>query len=352
MAHDCHGQPHVSRTPVPLTVRPLKSLTNLQPAISLELEPLSRAVLEALLPGGEGFLLINSFWRNTRMIYRLCFSFLIAVSMVVPVGAQTVVRFETTVGDFDMVLNPTNNPALIEYAGNMLNYVATNRYLGSWINRADTNPNGDGFVLQMGGFFSLTKRPPPTIDSIRNVNTLAPVAGHPAAETGLSNTIGTVSLALPGNGAGGTDRDAGTSSFFVNLGDNSFLDADFTVFAAISDMTTINKIMGLTKVDRTTDTNFGAGSGNLAFTDVPVEDNNFQVFIKRAFVVTDTLAATKAIAAVSPIVSTSAAASAVGSETPFMGGGSSLVSSAVPEPSSVILTLVFSSLALLWRCRR
>lgn len=276
------------------------------------------------------------------MIHRLCLSFLLAVSMVVPVGAQTVVRFETTVGNFDMVLNPTNNSALTEYANNMLNYVTSNRYLGSWINRAATDQQGNGFVLQMGGFFSLTKRPPPTIDSIRGVNTLPPVAGHPAAETGLSNTVGTVSLALP-SGASGVNQDAGTSSFFVNLTSNTFLDTDFTVFAAISDMTTINKIMALSTVDRTTDPNFGAGNGNLGFTDVPVQDNGYQVFIKRAFVITDTLATTKAIAAVMPALASSAAASQASlasSAIATNAAASGLVSGAVPEPATILTALL------------
>ncbi len=289
------------------------------------------------------------------MINRLCLSFLIAVSLVVPVGAQTVVRFETTVGDFDMVLNPTKNSALTEYANNMLNYVTSNRYLGSWINRAATDQQGNGFVLQMGGFFSLTKRPPPTIESIRNVNTLPPVAGHPAAQTGLSNTIGTVSLALPGDGQGGTNRDAGTSSFFVNLTNNSFLDTDFTVFAAISDMTTINKIMALSQVDRTTDSNFGASSGNLAFSNVPVEDNGYQVFIKRAFVITDTLAATKAIAAVTPALASSAAASQASLTSSLIANNaaSGLVSNAVPEPTTILLGLIaVMGFGVLTRTRR
>lgn len=268
--------------------------------------------------------------------------------MVVPVGAQTVVRFETTVGDFDMVLNPTNNSVLNEYADNLLQYVESDRYLGSWINRAATSPNGSDFVLQMGGFFSLTKRPPPTIDSIRNVNALPPVAGHPAAETGLSNTIGTVSLALPG-GANGTDQDAGTSSFFVNLTNNSFLDADFTVFAAISDMTTINKIMDLMTVDRTTDANFGAGAGNLAFTDVPVEDSGYQVFIKRAFVVSDTLAITQALSAISPVLANSGSAISNGASSLPLG----LSAISVPEPTGV-LPLLMGIAAFLGRrsCRK
>ena len=44
---------------------------------------------------------------------------------------------------------------------------------------------------------------------------------------------------------GGTNQDGGTSSFFVNLTSNTFLDADFTVFAAIPDMTVVNQIMAL-----------------------------------------------------------------------------------------------------------
>src|SRR4051812_11323486 len=133
-------------------------------------------------------------------------------------GAATaqVVRFETTMGNFDMVLNPTNNPKLQGYVDNFLDYVQHDRYLGSWINRAQKNDDGSDFVLQMGGFFSHTKRPPLTVDSTRAVATVAPVKGVPAADNGFSNTIGTVALALPGAGQGRAFPDEGTSSFFIN----------------------------------------------------------------------------------------------------------------------------------------
>lgn len=265
-----------------------------------------------------------------------------------PSAAQQVVRFETTVGSFDMVINPTNNPVLTDYANNFLAYVDNNNYLGSWINRAAKNQDGSGFVLQMGGFFSATKRPSPTIDSVQNVFTFDPVAGQPAAENGLSNTVGTVALALPGDGQGGTNQDAGTSSFFVNLADNSFLDTDFTVFAAISDMSTINKIMALNTVDRTSDADFGAGSGNLAFSDVPVTAEGLQVFIKRAYRINDTLAVAKALSAVEPLMASSLAAGE-SSSLLSSSGGSGLLSAAadaglgstvVPEPASAALLLI------------
>lgn len=268
-------------------------------------------------------------------------------------AAGQVVRFETTMGNFDMVLNPTHNTQLQGYVDNMLNYVDNNRYLGSWINRADT-----GFVLQMGGFFSHTKRPPLTIESTRPVATFAPVAGVPAAKIGLSNTVGTVALALPGDGQGGTNQNAGTSSFFVNLASNTFLDNDFTVFAAIPDMTVINNIMSLSTIDRTSDPNFGADPGNLGFTNVPIQADGRQVFIKRAFVISDAMSVAKAMAGVESIMDQSASSFVADpSATPFSSdassasladgssaadlsgtaSGLSLSPNTVPEPTSLMM---------------
>jgi cyclophilin family peptidyl-prolyl cis-trans isomerase len=278
------------------------------------------------------------------MFSRFAFALVLCSGLALSASAQ-VVRFETTMGEFDMVLNPTNNPVLQGHVDNMLAYVEGNNYLGSWINRADT-----GFVLQMGGFFSHTKRPPITIDSTRSVQTFAPIQGEPASENpGLSNTVGTVSMALSGLPTGGTNQNSGTSSFFVNLTSNTFLDADFTVFAAIPDMTVINAIMALPTIDRTTDPVFGAGSGNLGFADVPIQDNGFQVFIKRAFVINDTLATAKAMAGIQSVVAESMAAAGSGTalDVPLVSnadggaaGSSSLGANVVPEPASCAMILI------------
>jgi cyclophilin family peptidyl-prolyl cis-trans isomerase len=171
------------------------------------------------------------------------------------------------------------------------------------------------------------------------------VAGHPASELGLSNTVGTVALALPGDGNGGTNRDAGSTSFFINMGNNSFLDSDFTVFASIADMTTVNKIMSLQTVDRTKDAGFGADPNNLGLTNVPV-DGGFQVFIKRAFLITDTLVTTQDIAAVQSTLPQSANPNISGLSSSDLsalaasgaGGGGSplgLSSASVPEPTTI-----------------
>jgi cyclophilin family peptidyl-prolyl cis-trans isomerase len=281
------------------------------------------------------------------MVSRFALALVAVIGIAISATAQQVVRFETTHGSFDMVLNPTNNPILNEYAQNMVDYVTNNNYLGSWINRASKNQDGSNFVLQMGGFFSNTKRPSPTITSVNSVQTFAPVQGQPAAQNGLSNTVGTVALALPGSSSG-TDRDAGTSSFFVNLADNNFLDPDFTVFAKIADMTTINNIMALSTVDRTADANFGAGNGNLGFSEVPVGTDGYQVFIKRAFLVTDTLTISKDLAAVGAVSSQSTAAALQSLSALSSGGGASLpgslsaTSTVVPEPTTAAIALLGS----------
>jgi cyclophilin family peptidyl-prolyl cis-trans isomerase len=253
------------------------------------------------------------------------------------------VRFETTVGSFDMVLNPTDNPVLQGHVDNMLHYIEDESYKSSWINRA-----AEGFVLQMGGFYSHTKRVPLDITNTRSVATIAPVLGEPAAENaGLSNTLGTVAMALSG-GANGTNQNSGTSSFFVNLTSNDFLDADFTVFAAIPDMTTINAIMALMQEDLTADPDFGAGNGNLGFSDVPIDENGFQVFIRRAFVINDTLEVARARAGVQSIMAASmAAAGGEGAAALSM----PLSTSIVPEPMSAAL-LAVGALSVLCALRR
>jgi cyclophilin family peptidyl-prolyl cis-trans isomerase len=259
--------------------------------------------------------------------------------MAVRAAAQ-VVRFETSVGSIDMVLNPTNNPRLQGHVDNMLHYIENGNYNGSWINRAGETQSGDDFVLQMGGLFSHTLRPPLTSASTRRVATFDPVRGQPMI-AGLSNTRGTVSLALP-SGPGGALPDAGTSSFFINLQNNSSLDNAFTVFAAVPDMTVVDRIMALPQQDLTADPLFGEAAGSLTFVDVPVQENGFQVFIERAFVVTDAMAVMSAMGAVQPTIAQAAATNAAGLQTAAVQtvGAGSAASSAVESSNSPIVTVV------------
>ena len=106
------------------------------------------------------------------MASRIGIALAICVGIASPAASQ-VVRFETSIGEFDMVLNPRNEARLRGHV-DMLLYVENGAYNSSWINRAD-----EGFVLQMGGFYSHTLRPPLTIASTRPVNAFAPIQGEP-----------------------------------------------------------------------------------------------------------------------------------------------------------------------------
>lgn len=205
---------------------------------------------------------------------------LAAVFLFAPGALSQTVRFETNAGNFDVVLNPTNNPLLQGNVDNFLQYVTSGRYDNTVINRADND-----FVVQMGVFKSPGLQPPATISAYLPIQKFAPVQGEPAAEIGnVSNTFGMVAFALSG-GINGPDQDSATSSFYVNLGSNTFLDAAFTVFAVIPDMTTLTAINTLTRLDYSADPNSGADQGNLAFTDVPLLANGNLVVISSATVV-------------------------------------------------------------------
>jgi cyclophilin family peptidyl-prolyl cis-trans isomerase len=229
---------------------------------------------------------ILNFDQDLTMTFRIGCGFLLT-SIFFATAPAEVVRFQTDVGNIDMVLNPANDSRLQEHVDNLIDYVEARRYHCTVVNRA-----AEDFVLQMGSFFTTTLVAPSVVNGFEPIDTFDPINGAPASTiTGLSNTRGTVAMALPSLSGGGTNQNGGTSSFFVNLGDNSAgLDPDFTVFAQIPDMETVDKIMGLNQVNLTEDPSFGASSGNLAFSDVPLQDNGNQVFIQQAFLLEDTIA--------------------------------------------------------------
>lgn len=209
-------------------------------------------------------------------------AFALAVSFASTGWAQTV-RFQTNVGSFDMLLNPTNNTDLQPLVDNMLANVAAGVYHRAVVNRAV-----DDFVLQIGSFqtdsVKLGETPLNGWESTDSLNPVLVDADNNGAvdfnTTGLTNTRGTVSLALSAGNA-----NSGSASFFVNLSDNSFLDSqDFITFATISDMTPIDRIMALDMVDISSDVN---QSGSLAYTDVPLADADELVIIESVAVVSE-----------------------------------------------------------------
>jgi peptidyl-prolyl cis-trans isomerase A (cyclophilin A) len=150
-----------------------------------------------------------------------------------------VVRVSSTEGPFDIQLLSQSAPATVT---NFLRYVDAGAYRGMLVHRSDP-----GFVIQTG---ALTL----SGSSLENVPTFLPVTNEP----GLSNLRGTVAMAKVDG-----DPNSATSQWFINLTNNTFLDAangGFTVFARVigGGMSNVVRIASL-PVHNKTDISFELG---------------------------------------------------------------------------------------------
>ena len=242
---------------------------------------------------------------------------------LVPIATAQTVRFDTNVGNIDLVLNPNGLPELRAHVDNMLAYVDAGIYDKSVINRAP-----EGFVLQLGSFVTADQIVPSTRDGFFPLERFEPVIvdfdgdGQVDFNTEeLSNTRSTVTLALSG------PPNTGTNSFFINVGDSSRLDADgFVPFARVVDMSTVDYIMNLDQRNLFGD----IPALNPTFTDVPLLENDLQVFVERAFV----LDSNPVIQMVPPSSTLSETLSDLGSSS-----SRSLQVLSVPEPSALVLVV-------------
>ena len=144
-----------------------------------------------------------------------------AASDVGPDGSQaatgTIVRFETVEGNFDVELFDEFMPRTV---ANFLDYVTEGRYDGSVVHRnSDTaDPELRDFVIQGGGFFLEDPVPPASTIAWSEVSTNPPIDDEPGGGVpGLANLRGTIAMAKSG-------PNTATSQWFINQGDNSFLD--------------------------------------------------------------------------------------------------------------------------------
>ena len=235
------------------------------------------------------------------MMLRLVATIAIGLLSISYAEAQTV-RFDTNVGNIDLILNPMNNGNLDDHVDNIIRYVNSGRYENVVLNRADTggdaNDPVDDFVLQFGGF-TLANPIFSAFSDFSSVEAFDPVIVDEDGDgvvdfstEDLVNTRGTVSLALSNS------PNTGTSSFFVNIGDNLFLDnSGFVPFAQVADMSTVDYIM---RLDQVSD-----GSAGLASSNIPVVDeDNFLVYVERAFVLDSDPVSSPASIATTPSLST------------------------------------------------
>lgn len=133
------------------------------------------------------------------------------------------VKFETTLGNFTVELNPEKAPKSV---ANFLKYVEDKHYDGTIFHRVIP-----GFMAQGGGF-TKDMQQKPTRTAIEN-----------EAKNGLRNVPGSIAMARTG------DPHSATSQFFINFSDNRFLNAPgqdgwgYAVFGKVVEgMDVVNKM--------------------------------------------------------------------------------------------------------------
>jgi peptidyl-prolyl cis-trans isomerase B (cyclophilin B) len=153
------------------------------------------------------------------------------------------VQLRTSVGDIVIELDPVRAPKTSE---NFLAYAQDGYYDGTIFHRVI-----DNFMIQAGGFDSGMKSKQAGA-SIEN-----------EADNGLCNTLGTIAMART------SDPHSASAQFFINAGDNAFLDFKsrssdgwgYCVFGAVTEgMEVVNKIVK------------SPTAGRAGHQDVPIEE--------------------------------------------------------------------------------
>ncbi len=134
---------------------------------------------------------------------KLSHLFILSTAAVAPgaLAADPQVDMRTSAGTIRLELYPARAPKTVE---NFLQYVRDGHYNGTVFHRVI-----DGFMIQGGGFDG----------KYSQKSTRAPIANEAqgAAKAGLKNEVGTIAMART------ADPNSATAQFFINVGDNSFL---------------------------------------------------------------------------------------------------------------------------------
>jgi peptidyl-prolyl cis-trans isomerase A (cyclophilin A)/peptidyl-prolyl cis-trans isomerase B (cyclophilin B) len=172
-------------------------------------------------------------------------------------AANPQVDLDTSAGKIRLELNPDAAPKTVE---NFLTYVKAKQYDGTQFHRVIA-----GFMIQGGGY-GADFREKPTRPPVPNE------AEH-SSKAGLLNTPGTIAMART------SEPNSATAQFFINVGDNKFLNFRDPSSAGIG-YTVFGKVIeGMEVVEKIAKTPTAAGGPFPR--DVPIE----RVVIKSATIV-------------------------------------------------------------------
>src|SRR5689334_3863229 len=129
------------------------------------------------------------------------------------VSGGTLAQFRTVFGDIEVELYDQDKPITVS---NFMHYVQSGAYQNEFAHRIVP-----GFVIQGGGF-SITNRGT-TNWSIASVPNFGNITNEFGVGRKFSNTNGTIAMAKLGG-----DTNSASSQWFINLANNSFLDANDT----------------------------------------------------------------------------------------------------------------------------
>jgi cyclophilin family peptidyl-prolyl cis-trans isomerase len=147
--------------------------------------------------------------------------------------AGTLAQFRTVFGDIEVELYDQDKPVTVQ---NFIRYIQSGRYENGFSHRLIP-----GFVVQGGGY-TMTNRGTAN-PTILEVPTYPPITNEFSVGRRFSNVYGTIAMAKLGG-----DTNSATSQWFINLANNTFLDAPdtnnlFVVFGHVVSGTNVLSVL-------------------------------------------------------------------------------------------------------------
>jgi peptidyl-prolyl cis-trans isomerase A (cyclophilin A) len=149
-----------------------------------------------------------------RVLRRILLPLLLVTPLTASVLAgPPIARFQSVLGDFDVLLDPSAAPISVT---NFASYANRGAYDSTIIHRSTTYNPASIQIVQGGGFALVGN----------NIDQVPPDPPIPL-EAGVANTRGTIAMART------ADPDSATSQWYFNVTDNPGLDFNYAVFGRV-----------------------------------------------------------------------------------------------------------------------